>query len=109
MNHRRFLEADFLLQSPTARRQLGPDTGFDSIGDWPQAASLSRYLDRDGRLPKTVLYNLNPADNYVFATMVENFQDGSAAGKIHFGSDWWILDQNHAGAAAYSGVPPLNP
>lgn len=82
-----------------ARRQLGPDTGFDSIGDWPQAASLSRYLDRldrDGHLPKTILYNLNPADNYAFATMIGNFQDGSVAGKIQFGSGWWFLDQKEA-------------
>jgi glucuronate isomerase len=78
------------------RRTLGPDTGFDSIGDWPQAAALSRYLDgldsRD-RLPKTILYNLNPADNYVFATLPGNFQDGRTPGKIQFGSGWWFLDQ----------------
>ena len=77
-------------------RTLGPDTGFDSIGDWPQAAALSRFLDRldtNNRLPKTILYNLNPADNYVLATMIGNFQDGSVAGKIQFGSGWWFLDQ----------------
>jgi glucuronate isomerase len=77
-------------------RVLGPDTGFDSIGDWPQAAALTRYLDRldsEDRLPKTVLYNLNPADNYAFATMAGNFQDGSAPGKVQFGSGWWFLDQ----------------
>jgi glucuronate isomerase len=80
-------------------RALGPDTGFDSIGDGPQAASLARYLDRldgDNRLPKTVLYNLNPADNYVFATMAGNFQDGSVPGKVQFGSGWWFLDQKEA-------------
>ena len=63
---------------------LGADTGFDSIGDWPQAEPLARYLDRldqNNRLPKTILYNLNPADNYAFATMLGNFQDGSAAGQ----------------------------
>jgi glucuronate isomerase len=78
------------------RRELGPDTGFDSIGDWPQAAALAFYLDRleqNGDLPKVVLYNLNPADNYVLATMAGNFQDGSVAGKIQFGSGWWFLDQ----------------
>jgi len=77
-------------------RTLGPDTGFDSIGDWPQAAALSRFLDRldtNDRLPKTILYNLNPADNYVLATMIGNFQDGSVAGKMQFGSGWWFLDQ----------------
>jgi glucuronate isomerase len=80
-------------------RQLGPDTGFDSIGDWPQAASLARYLDKldsDDRLPKTILYNLNPADNYVFATMIGNFQDGAIPGKLQFGSGWWFLDQKEA-------------
>lgn len=81
-----------------ALRNLGPDTGFDSIGDYPQIQSLARYLDRlecDGNLPRTILYNLNPADNYAFATMIGNFQDGSIAGKIQFGSGWWFLDQKH--------------
>jgi len=80
-------------------KALGPDTGFDSIGDFPQARSLSRYLDAldsTGELPRTVLYNLNPADNYAFATMIGNFQDGSVAGKIQFGSGWWFLDQKEA-------------
>ena len=79
--------------------KLGPDTGFDSIGDFSQAKSLSRYLDTldsTGQLPRTVLYNLNPADNYVFATMIGNFQDGSVAGKMQFGSGWWFLDQKEA-------------
>ena len=82
--------------SSRSLRALGPDTGFDSIGDWPQAQSLSRYLDRldaEECLPKIILYNLNPADNYSFATMIGNFQDGSVAGKIQFGSGWWFLDQ----------------
>lgn len=77
-------------------RKLGADAGVDSIGDFPQARGLSRYLDRlDGeeKLPKMVLYNLNPADNYVFATMIGNFQDGRLPGKIQFGSGWWFLDQ----------------
>jgi glucuronate isomerase len=80
-------------------RALGPDTGFDSIGDQPQAAALARYLDRldrDDRLPKTVIYNLNPADNYLFGTMIGNFQDGTVPGKIQFGSGWWFLDQKEA-------------
>ncbi len=80
-------------------RALGPDTGFDSIGDRPQGQALSRYLDSldlTGELPKTVLYNLNPADNYLFATMIGNFQDGSVPGKIQFGSGWWFLDQKEA-------------
>ena len=80
-------------------QKLGPDTGFDSIGDFPQARALTRYLDTldaTGELPRTVLYNLNPADNYVFATMAGNFQDGSVAGKMQFGSGWWFLDQKEA-------------
>lgn len=78
---------------------LGPDTGFDSIGDFPQGRALSRYLnalDSSNQLPRIVLYNLNPADNYLFATMAGNFQDGSIAGKIQFGSGWWFLDQKEA-------------
>ncbi len=77
-------------------RELGPDTGFDSIGDFPQASALARYLDRldqEQALPKTILYNLNPADNYVFATMLGNFQDGTIPGKLQLGSGWWFLDQ----------------
>ena len=77
-------------------RTLGPDTGFDSIGDLPQAASLARFLDRldsSDQLAKTILYNLNPADNESFATVLGNFQDGSVAGKMQFGSAWWFLDQ----------------
>ena len=76
--------------------RLGPDTGFDSIGDFPQAQTLAAYLNRldsDNLLPKTVIYNLNPADNYVFAVMTGNFQDGTIPGKIQFGSGWWFLDQ----------------
>ena len=77
-------------------RSLGPDTGFDSIGDFPQARPLAAYLDAldsTGELPRPVLYNLNPADNYVFAAMAGNFQDGSVPGKIQFGTGWWFLDQ----------------
>lgn len=80
-------------------RELGPDTGFDSIGDWPQADALGAYLDRldqENALPKMVIYNLNPADNYLVATMVGNFQDGKIAGKMQFGSGWWFLDQKEA-------------
>lgn len=80
-------------------RELGPDTGFDSIGDLPQIDALSKYLDtleQEGALPKTILYNLNPAWNYAFATMVGNFQDGKIAGKMQFGSGWWFLDQKEA-------------
>ncbi|HVH86053.1 MAG TPA: glucuronate isomerase [Terriglobales bacterium] len=82
--------------STRAVKTLGRDTGFDAIGDWPQAESLARYLDRldqDNRLPKLIVYNVNPTDNYVFATIVGSFQDGSIAGKMQFGSGWWFLDQ----------------
>jgi glucuronate isomerase len=80
-------------------KELGPDTGFDSIGDWPQAEPLSRYFDQlesIGKLPKMILYNLNPNDNYLFAAMVGNFQDASIPGKMQFGSGWWFLDQKEA-------------
>jgi len=77
-------------------RSLGPDTGFDSIGDFDLAASVARFLDRldDGdRLAKTILYNSNPRDNEVLATLIGSFQDGSVPGKMQFGSGWWFLDQ----------------
>ncbi len=76
--------------------ELGPDTGWDSIGDFSQARSLSRFLnklDQEDHLAKTILYNLNPADNELIASMIGNFNDGSVAGKIQFGSAWWFLDQ----------------
>ncbi|MCB9082048.1 MAG: glucuronate isomerase [Lewinellaceae bacterium] len=75
---------------------LGPDTGFDSIGDFDQASSLARFLNRldtQNTLAKTILYNLNPRDNEVMATMIGNFNDGSSKGKMQFGSAWWFLDQ----------------
>jgi len=75
---------------------LGPDTGFDSIGDFAQSVALSKFLnrlDRSNRLAKTIIYNLNPADNEVFASMTGNFQDGTVAGKVQWGSAWWFLDQ----------------
>ena len=75
---------------------LGPDTGYDTIGDTPQGAALVTYLDalsRAGALPKIVLYNLNPRDNYLFACLTGAFQDGTFPGKIQFGSGWWFLDQ----------------
>ncbi|MDR1653512.1 MAG: glucuronate isomerase [Prevotellaceae bacterium] len=77
-------------------RQLGPDTGFDSIGDFTVAKTMAKFFDRldiDNKLAKTIIYNLNPRDNDLIATMVGNFQDGSVAGKMQFGSGWWFLDQ----------------
>jgi glucuronate isomerase len=77
-------------------KQLGPDTGWDSIGDFSQGKALARFLDRmdtNNQLAKTILYNLNPADNELMATMIGNFNDGSVQGKVQYGSGWWFLDQ----------------
>jgi glucuronate isomerase len=82
-----------------ALAQMGRDSGFDSIADWPQVSSLATYLDRldqTNALPKMIIYNANPADNYAFATLVGNFHDGTRAGKLQFGSGWWFLDQKEA-------------
>jgi len=76
--------------------QIGPDTGFDSIGDWPIAQGLSSLLDRlasSGSLPRTILYTLNPRDNELLASMLGCFQDGKTPGKIQLGSGWWFNDQ----------------
>ena len=85
--------------NPRMMRDLGPDTGFDSIGDFSMARSMSKFfgkLDDTNQLTKTIIYNLNPRDNYLFATMIGNYQDGSVAGKMQFGSGWWFLDQKEA-------------
>ena len=77
-------------------RQLGPDTGYDSIGTWNTSQSLSRFLDQldnEGQLAKTILYCINPADNEMIATMIGNFQEGPTPGKLQFGSGWWFNDQ----------------
>ncbi|MES2882134.1 MAG: glucuronate isomerase [Bacteroidota bacterium] len=86
------------LRNNNARRlsQLGADTGWDSIGDFSQAKSLSKFLNRldsTNQLTKTILYNLNPADNELMATMTGNFNDGTTPGKVQWGSGWWFLDQ----------------
>ncbi|MEJ2056458.1 MAG: glucuronate isomerase [Desulfofustis sp.] len=76
--------------------RLGPDTGYDSIGDFAMAAPLARFLDRlerQGKLAKTIIYNVNPRDNEMIASMIGNFQDGSVPGKMQFGSGWWFNDQ----------------
>src|SRR5687768_11936218 len=75
---------------------LGPDTGWDSIGDFAQGKALGRFLDKldsNNKLAKTIIYNLNPADNELMATMIGNFNDGSTVGKVQWGSAWWFLDQ----------------
>ena len=74
----------------------GPDAGWDSIGDFSQGRALSKFLNRldsENCLAKTIIYNLNPADNELIATMIGNYNDGSVAGKVQFGSAWWFLDQ----------------
>lgn len=86
------------LRSTNSRmlRTIGADTGWDSIGDYSQGRLLAKFLDKldsNNKLAKTILYNLNPADNELFATMTGNFNDGSSAGKIQWGSAWWFLDQ----------------
>ena len=82
--------------NPRSFADLGPDTGFDVIGDWPQAAGLARFLGslaEDGMLPKTILYVLNPSDNEMVGTMIGAFQGGGIPGKVQFGSGWWFNDQ----------------
>lgn len=77
-------------------RALGPDAGFDSMGEWPTAVPMSRFFDRlatEGKLTKTIVYNHNPKDNDMVATMIGNFQDGTVPGKMQWGSGWWFLDQ----------------
>lgn len=91
-------------------RNIGADTGFDSIGDFPQVQTMSRFLnslDTTGELPKTVIYNLNWSDNYAMATMLGNFQDGTVAGKIQLGSGWWFLDQKEAMIAQMNALSNL--
>ncbi len=93
-----------------ALQALGPDTGYDSIGDFPQAAGLASYLaklDSKGQLPKMILYNVNPNDNYLFATMAGNFQDDSIPGKVQFGSGWWFLDQKEGMEAQLNALSNL--
>jgi len=77
-------------------QEIGPDSGYDSIGDPRAAIPMARLFDRlakNNKLAKTIVYNLNPADNEVVATMMGNFQDGSVPAKMQFGSGWWFLDQ----------------
>ena len=82
--------------NPRMLQKLGPDTGWDSIGDFSHAKALAKFLgrlDSTNQLAKTILYNLNPADNELIASMIGNYNDGSVAGKMQFGSAWWFLDQ----------------
>jgi len=80
----------------TARQKIGADAGYDTIGDFPQASHLAAYLDlleQENALPQMILYNVNPADTFQFATLIGNFEDGERPGKIQYGSAWWFLDQ----------------
>ena len=91
-------------------KKLGPDTGYDSIADYDTARDLSKLLDRlhsEGKLAKTILYNLNPKDNDMIATMLGNFQEGPTAGKIQFGSGWWFLDQKYGMEAQMNSLSVL--
>ena len=86
------------LRSTNSRmlQTLGPDTGWDSIGDFPQGKAMAKFfdkLDSNNKLAKTIIYNLNPGDNEIMATMIGNYNDGSSAGKMQLGSAWWFLDQ----------------
>ncbi len=79
-----------------ARRTIGPDTGYDTVGEFPQIRPLAAYLDllaRENALPRMILYNNNPTDTFTFATLLGSFQDGKEPGKIQYGSAWWFLDQ----------------
>jgi glucuronate isomerase len=90
--------------------KLGADAGFDSIGDFNIGKSLSKFLNRldiENRLAKTIIYNLNPRDNDLISTMIGNFQDGSVAGKIQFGSGWWFLDQKFGMQAQLNSLSSL--
>ncbi|MGE9267946.1 MAG: glucuronate isomerase, partial [Verrucomicrobiales bacterium] len=85
------------VRNPNTRlfKQLGPDSGFDTIGDWPQGERVLRFLDSlavDRQLPKTILYNLNPRDNAVLAAACGSFQEAPVPGKVQFGSGWWFND-----------------
>jgi glucuronate isomerase len=91
-------------------RTAGADTGFDSMSDPAVAKSMNRFfdrLDRDNLLTKTIVYNLNPRDNELVATTIGNFQDGSVAGKMQFGSGWWFLDQKSGMEAQLNALSNL--
>ena len=75
---------------------IGSDTGFDSIGAFNQAQPMVTFLNKlnnDGKLTKTILYNLNPKDSEVFVTMAGNFNEEGVIGKVQYGAAWWYLDQ----------------
>ena len=90
-----------------ACRRIGPDTGYDTIGDFPQIAPLAAYLDlleRENSLPRTIIYNVNPSDTFAFATLIGCFQNGDCPGKIQYGSAWWFLDQKNGMTAQINAL-----
>ncbi|HEX5397749.1 MAG TPA: glucuronate isomerase [Verrucomicrobiae bacterium] len=100
------------LRDPNSRiaAKLGADTGCDTIGDFDHGNTLARYLDRQdriGKLGKTIIYNLNPADTHLFAGMVGSFQDGSVPGKLQYGAAWWFLDQENGIRAQLDALSDL--
>jgi glucuronate isomerase len=100
------------LRDPNSRiaTQLGADTGCDTLGDFKQGNALARYLDqldRIGKLGKTIIYNLNPADTNLFAGMIGSFQDGSVPGKLQYGAAWWFLDQENGIRAQLDALSDL--
>ena len=91
----------------TARREIGPDSGYDTVGDFPQTGPLAAYLDlldRENALPKMILYNVNPSDTFSFATLIGSFQSGGQPGKLQYGSAWWFLDQKEGVTAQLNAL-----
>jgi glucuronate isomerase len=115
MDHQRGWAQQFHLgalrnNNTRLRTTIGADVGCDSIGDFEMARPLARFLDgldRDGRLAKTILYNLNPRDNELFASMIGNYQDGSVPGKMQYGAAWWFLDQKDGNEAQLRALSNL--
>jgi glucuronate isomerase len=90
-----------------ARERIGPDTGYDTVGDFPQIRPLAAYLDllaRENALPRMILYNVNPADTFSFATLIGCYQEGDQPGKIQYGSAWWFLDQKEGISAQINAL-----
>ena len=91
----------------TARERIGPDTGYDTVGDFPQIRPLAAYLDllaRENALPRMILYNVNPADTFSFATLAGCYQEGDQPGKVQYGSAWWFLDQKEGISAQINAL-----
>lgn len=115
LNHKRGWTQQFhvgALRNNNARmfRKMGPDTGWDSIGIPQDAIKMSKFLsalDNTEQLAKTILYNLNPADNEMMITMAGNFNDGSSAGKVQYGPAWWFLDQKNGMEKHFKDVASL--